>query len=97
LVSLDKSLNTLHKERITALSVYGNGHLEKREKQIMKYNKFAPSYLDKFKPGDIAISKEHIHFAHNNEHRIGQEILVQEYTVHYYNTYHNLYDKKQPS
>lgn len=63
---------------------------------MMKVTQSNPpvKYPNKFKAGDIAIAKRFIRFCDGAEHRRGQEILVTERTVHYYNVCHVDYDKK---
>jgi hypothetical protein len=60
----------------------------------MTVRTFSPPYPNKFKPGDTAIAKTDIRFCNGKTHRIGQEIVVSEETVSYYNVCHTEYDKK---
>lgn len=51
-------------------------------------------YPDKFKPGDIAISRVNVNFSDGTKHTIGQNCPVTENNKYYYNVMHQDYDKK---
>ncbi len=55
---------------------------------------YQPMYPNKFKAGDIAISKKFVKFLNGEKHTIGQEILVFESTKSYYNVNHKNYELK---
>jgi hypothetical protein len=54
-----------------------------------------PPYPDKFKTGDVAVSKTNVDFTDGQKHHIGQEIVVKNDTVSYYNVMHQYYDLKE--
>ncbi len=54
-----------------------------------------PPFPNKFKPGDVAISKQEIKFCDGTKHGIGEEIIVTEKTIDYFNVWHKIYDLKR--
>lgn len=57
------------------------------------YTKSQPPYPNKFKPGDTAVATQDIDFCDNTKHVTGQQIVVTEDTVSYYNVWHTIYEK----
>lgn len=53
-----------------------------------------PPYPAKFQPGDIAISLYRVEFTDGEVHEVGQEIVVTEEAVAYFNVCHEEYSKK---
>ena len=59
----------------------------------MLNNRTYPPYPNKFKAGDVAVSRTNVNFMDGTRHTEGQKIVIEENTVSYYNVWHHVYDK----